>query len=453
MNFIGNEIYCSKRSVLSIVFFVMQHTVATASFLPSNFRLKLSRSMFMPSSQTCLVRRLSSSSSSDIGSEHNQVVMTSQTPSVEEDYKLDPLYIKNSRTRHLLEQECAYNVAQKVVSCVIARSINDGGCGSGTSPILKRIGSDNPDIPIYRALFSRDHATTFDPPYQNYLPTAENELSKTAGSRNFAFQLAYRGDQFRGWQMQRPDLEKEFCTVQGKLVKLLETHLRPENSLSSKALDVRCAGRTDASVSAIGQICRVRTKRRNFGPGKVNTQTILNAINTCSDPDEGEPSLYCIRVDEVHSSFHPTFCASSRAYIYLIDLESDQNELNESHVGSLDKILKSCEGVELDYFGMSHGKVKTETTLCTLKRSRASLVEYCAEENPHSRRRAVCIELIGDRFLRRMVRKIVGTAIREILSNKQIVGNELIDVVLKKDRKLSGYAAPSSGLIFVGAYY
>lgn len=66
--------------------------------------------------------------------------------------------------------------------------------------------------------------------------------------------------------------------------------------------------------------------------------------------------------------------------------------------------LIAIQGRELDYLAFSFGKVKTENTLCTLTTARARIVETDSQ-------RAVGIELVGDRFLRRMVRILVGKAI------------------------------------------
>jgi tRNA U38,U39,U40 pseudouridine synthase TruA len=48
---------------------------------------------------------------------------------------------------------------------------------------------------------------------------------------------------------------------------------------------------------------------------------------------------------------------------------------------------------------------------------------------------AICIELVGDRFLRQMVRRLVSTAVRECLKEDSIRNdNVLVDICLSGDR-------------------
>jgi tRNA U38,U39,U40 pseudouridine synthase TruA len=127
----------------------------------------------------------------------------------------------------------------------------------------------------------------------------------------------------------------------------------------------------------------------------------------------------------------------------------DPEYLSNAQVERLNHTLQQLEGKELDYVGLSYGKVKTETTLCTLELCRASLVTLS-----WSHKRLVCVELVGDRFLRRMVRILVSTALRQVLSEEDPGKHEedaLIHLIETRERKLAARAAPPFGLIFVSA--
>ena len=63
----------------------------------------------------------------------------------------------------------------------------------------------------------------------------------------------------------------------------------------------------------------------------------------------------------------------------------------------------------------------------------------------------VGIELRADRFLRRMVRVLVSTALRE--AQAQAADDSLLDIVLSGERRLAATPAPSEGLCFLGAGY
>jgi tRNA pseudouridine(38-40) synthase len=161
--------------------------------------------------------------------------------------------------------------------------------------------------------------------------------------------------------------------------------------------------------------------------------------------------LRVTNVLKVGDDFHPTFGATCRAYAYLIDLQNEdsteQPRITRDTVAQLDGMLRALESQTLDYVAFSYGKVKTQTTNCTLLHARASLVE-CAV----SKKEAICIELIGDRFLRRMVRILVATALREACADTAIE-DSLLKVIATRDRTICAPAAPPGGLIFVAAGY
>ncbi len=276
---------------------------------------------------------------------------------------------------------------------------------------------------LFSALFESTQKVTSN---DSTSPGQERQNRK----RNFRFEIAYRGSHFCGYQTQpNNDL---LPSVQQSL----EEWLVP---LSHDArVDIRASGRTDAGVHALGQVCRFRTRLEN-----VTAEDVLQHINDC--PLVAHGSLKCLRVTRVPDSFHPTFGCTKRAYVYVMDPEY----LSNAQVERLNHTLQQLEGKELDYVGLSYGKAKTETTLCTLELCRASLVTLS-----WSHKRLVCVELVGDRFLRRMVRILVSTALRQVLSEEDPGKHEedaLIHLIETRERKLAARAAPPFGLIFVSA--
>jgi tRNA U38,U39,U40 pseudouridine synthase TruA len=298
------------------------------------------------------------------------------------------------------------------------------------------------------------------------------------------------------------------------------------NKLAKKIkwADLPVAGRTDSGVSAIGQLCRFRTYRKDLTAERI--KTYLNNDKVRNDPRISQ-SLRVTEITRVSKAFHPTFTTSCRAYAYMIDINSNNSEADqydqsssscsssssssstsssstpgtftfdllgderaEQQVALLDSMLRTLEGKRLDYIGLSYGKVKTLNTLCTLYHARARLVEYekRTESSPvtasasaagvqqqpptHTTTKAVCIELVGDRFLRRMVRLLVEASVRLVATadaddndNDSDENNGcgdaerakdadallLLKLIEKHDRTLVGRPAPPDGLLFVGA--
>jgi tRNA pseudouridine(38-40) synthase len=324
-------------------------------------------------------------------------------------------------------------------------------------------------------------ADLFQPVFGPYNNDCIENASVFGGGRkrkrsNLKLTVAYRGLDFCGWEDQRHHLyrkesydafddskQNQICilpSVQGTLVDVLDPIFgrRSTNGIDSKQktrpIEIKVAGRTDAGVSAIAQICRIRTWRTDL-PNNHNFDEIESYIQAIVNDHAKslELGLRITSVEKVSDDFHPTFQATCRAYAYFIDLQNDnsistQTKLSASVVPTIDRMLRYLEGQSLDYFAFSYGKVKTQTTLCRLLRAQASIVEWnCDDGSSSVKRQAICVELVGDRFLRRMVRILVATALREACLG--VASDDALFNILKtKDR-----ANASCGLIFVGAGY
>lgn len=331
--------------------------------------------------------------------------------------------------------------------------------------------------------------------------------------QQFCLHVAYKGDDFCGWQTQLNNLEKpsvqrtleEWLTelqnddhpegpsavidatkhAETKRNRRLEKQQKHQSNIEGKRrttkvdkkeipikwADLPVAGRTDSGVSAIGQVCRFRTHRKELTAAAIQGHLTNRAQTTPSIAD----SLRVIHVEPVSKSYHPTFSTSCRAYVYLIDVDDNATHRDnvlltidraEHQVALLDRMLRKVEGKELDFVGLSYGKIKTSTTMCTLHHARAKLVRYRSSStaNDSVERTAVCIELVGDRFLRRMVRLLVEASLRlvatEFSDSSNTTADEsdthsdpqdaLLNLIQQKDRSIVGRPAPPNGLIFVG---
>jgi tRNA pseudouridine(38-40) synthase len=271
------------------------------------------------------------------------------------------------------------------------------------------------------------HSNLFTPLYDEASrEPLETRPYDTDKKRHFLLTVAYMGSEFCGWQRQ-PDHPHGIPAVQ----QVLEDWLQ---ELHGDKVNVRVSGRTDAGVHAIGQVCRFRTFQE-LEADDVNR----HMQNLPSD------SLRVTSVQRVSRAFHPTFGATCRAYVYMIDAWSHSMT---AHVNALNELLQTLEGKELDYIALSYGRLKTKDSLCTLYHARASLVE-----DTITGRQSLCIELVGNRFLRRMVRLLVSTALRLALQQKQPGADALLDLIQTHDRRSILAPAPSDGLVFVGARF
>ena len=326
----------------------------------------------------------------------------------------DGLLHYRQRSETLSEQRIRLLWSQqhfKVANDLVSSFIQDTPAG------LKRRSDEHDPYAdhLFSELFSFEPNESETVRLKQLYPPAQDAV-KTK-KRSFALTVAYRGSEFCGWQTQP---NKTLPSIQESL----EAHLA---ILQNTRVDIRVCGRTDAGVHAIGQVCRYRTEL------DIDVHDVQRHL------DQAPFSSHCFRclgVQRVSSTFHPGFGATSRAYAYVID----PNFVTAAEVDRLDTMLRELENKTLDYYGFSYGKVKTQSTNCTLYCARAVLLDNGG----------ICIQLVGNRFLRRMVRLLVSTALSMAFEQE---ASSLIPRIVALDRTQCSPAAPPGGLIFVAANF
>ncbi len=322
------------------------------------------------------------------------------------------------QTTRMLWETDPFSTTKSVVDSVLLET--------GVNPLLIKVASQSANPSGYEHMFDIIYKETSKESLYDSL-IALNVTNDNR--RHFLLRLAYRGSDFCGWQSQ-PNND-QLPSVQQTMEEWLQV-------LEEEKVNVRVCGRTDAGVHAIGQVARYRSRNQKLQPMHVQ-----NYLSRTLHPSYG---LKCLEVLPVTKSFHPSFGAESRAYVYLIDVEN----LNDPSriVNAIDRQLASLQGLSLDYIAMSYGRLKTQTSVCTLHHAQCHLVH-----DPKTGNHAICIELVGDRFLRRMVRMLVENTLRIAVRTNLQDGNLLYDHLESRDRSRSGNAAPPDGLIFVGAAF
>ena len=280
---------------------------------------------------------------------------------------------------------------------------------------------------------------------------------------HFRITFGYQGERFCGWQRQpRRDIPSVQQVLEDSLIPLDPAELQPKSKKKKnyvpKPPNVRVAGRTDAGVSAVGQVGRFRTFDTN-----VTAKMVQKRINESAALQQG--GIYCLGAQQVGRTFHPQFDATCRAYMYLIDWEEGDpsEEVPNAYViqERLNLQLQSLVNHDLDYIALSYGKLKTENSNCILYHAKAKVVESpCSEDASNKNnmnKTAIAIELVGNRFLRRMVRLLVATALRVAYSRSKsessISPTALLELINTRDRLAIYKPAPPTGLIFVGARF
>ncbi len=228
--------------------------------------------------------------------------------------------------------------------------------------------------------------------------------------RNIRIDIEYDGTDFYGWQIQ-PDRR----TVQGELRKAIKR-------ITGEEVKIIGAARTDKGVHAINQVANFFINR------PIDESALKKGLNAVLSKD-----IYIKRLEEVKEEFHSRFNAISRVYRYYIF--KGISPLRRNRVWEFDRnidIDKANEvaGLFLVERDFKHLSTKDEG-ICNVKVSRFF------KENEF-----IIYEIEANRFLRRMVRHILGTIISILMGKLDIKD---IEEIFKGSKK-SLLLPPSQGL-------
>lgn len=248
-----------------------------------------------------------------------------------------------------------------------------------------------------------------------------NRVVKT---RYFIF-FSYKGTSYHGWQIQPNSV-----TVQKLLDKALSIILSEEIISTG-------AGRTDTGVHAL-VFCA------HFDSGFSDLDTKKNLVYKLNRFLPKDISVNKIR--KVIPDANARFSALSRTYKYLIttvkDPFSDDSSWYLQGEISIEEMNKSAlillKHTDFTSFSRLHSNVKTNN---------CKIIYACWEAKGNQ----LIFTIKADRFLRNMVRAIVGTMLK--VGFGKIGLNEFNEIILAKDRGKAGRSAPAKGLFLAEIEY
>lgn len=249
-------------------------------------------------------------------------------------------------------------------------------------------------------------------------------LSKSNKFRlRYFLELSYKGTHYHGWQNQ-PDA----ISVQEVIEKALSTLLR-------KTIAIVGAGRTDAGVHA-------KQMYAHFDVEEVlNTDDLVLRLNSFLPND-----IAIYNILEVTNEGHARFDATARTYEYLLTKQKNPFYFEGAHVvyKSLDFELMNKATLELfnhtDFKCFSRSKTDVKTYNCKIMHA-----AWTQKED------FWVFTITADRFLRNMVRAIVGTLIDVGLHKTTI--EDFNTIILSKDRNKAGASAPGKALYLTKIEY
>ena len=235
--------------------------------------------------------------------------------------------------------------------------------------------------------------------------------------KRFFIQLAYNGKNYHGWQLQ-----ENAHTVQAEINEKLSLLLGEPVNL------VGC-GRTDAGVHAREYFAHFEIEKLRLKP-----EELVSKLNNFLPED-----VSVFKVFEVEPGMHARFSATSRTYRYYISKRKNPFLEGLSYFYhaplKVQEMEKACLYL-LDYTDFtSFSKLHSQTNTNSCKVTFAGW-EETAE--------MLIFTITADRFLRNMVRAIVGTLLE--IGKGKMDASEIKNIIEKKNRSAAGFSVPAEGL-------
>ena len=235
--------------------------------------------------------------------------------------------------------------------------------------------------------------------------------------------FSYDGTAYHGWQIQPHSI-----SVQEELQKALSTLLR-------QSIEVVGAGRTDTGVHA-------RKMVAHFDFGQLDCDQLVYKLNKMLPKD-----IAVHKVEQVADDMHARFSAKSRTYHYFLHLSKDPflRAYSWQMYGNLDFDLMNKAAMVLmeyrDFTSFSKVNTDTKTNDCTITEAHWDRVG----DNQWR------FTITANRFLRNMVRAIVGTLVE--VGRGRMTIEQLRHVIEAKDRCRAGDSVPGNALFLVEVLY
>ncbi len=230
----------------------------------------------------------------------------------------------------------------------------------------------------------------------------------------YFIRLSYNGTYYNGWQIQKAGLSIE---------EILEKCL---SHLLGKSIDLIGAGRTDKGVHAKQFFAHLDYEKQL-------DKNLMIRLNAFLPKDIVVSDFYL-----VSPLAHARYNGASRTYLYVISL---------SKITFYNEFSWQCQYETLNIYLMNKAsetlkKYNNFSSFCKYNISNCyAKIEYARWFYKEGK---LLFEIKANRFLRKMVRSIIGTLLN--VGTEKLNINQFCDIVESKDRKRAGPAVPALGL-------
>lgn len=240
--------------------------------------------------------------------------------------------------------------------------------------------------------------------------------------------IAYDGTNYCGWQRQ-----KHHTTIQGIIESALTT-------ICKEPIAIIGASRTDAGVHALGQVAHFKTTVF------VDAKKVQKQLNGIIPRD-----IRILDCSRALPFFHARYAAKKKTYHYTINTSPVPNPMIRLYNYCIPKpldinlLIKGATHFvgEMDFLGFANNKCRNTNIPNSIRIIYS--IDVIVEESQ------IIIKFLGNGFLYKMIRNIVGTLIA--VAQKSISVNDIPILLKKRDRSLIPTLAPALGLCLMEIEY
>lgn len=242
----------------------------------------------------------------------------------------------------------------------------------------------------------------------------------------YFIRLAYNGAPFCGWQIQ-----PNGTSVQGELERTFSLILNEEIGITG-------CGRTDAGVNARNFYAHFDSSRELT---REELTQLAHRINRFL-PKE----IVIFEIFPVHDDLHARFSATERTYKYYISRRKNPFDTQFAyplHIPLEIPLMNEAASYLLtveDFTSFSKLHTQTHTNLCNVTKA----IWHTTDEQ-------LIFEISANRFLRNMVRAVVGTLLW--VGNGKITLEQFKEIVAAKNRCKAGFSVPANALFLEDIRY
>ena len=244
--------------------------------------------------------------------------------------------------------------------------------------------------------------------------------------QRFKLTISYDGTNYAGWQ-QQPVLR----TVEGTIQKAFA-------AVFSKDMRFLGASRTDAGVHAFGQVAMLDTDL------DVTSEKLAWALNNALPND-----IMITDIKKVDDTFHTHHNVVAKTYHYHFFTDRPSPFIHRYGWYFYKKVNFDKLQRALDCFVGTHdfrSFATDEHERETIRTIDAISIDYCEQFGAHR------IVVTGEKFLRHMIRRMVGTAL-EVSSRDSLSTDTIIEKLNNKNPANALINAPAQGLFLYDVRY